>query len=73
MAHSIKQCFHAVGKGTLYTGQIKNMSNNRFFVPAIFVQCVTPSKNHPHPDVMLDIEKTGCTVQYANRISEYNF
>ncbi|RZN51508.1 hypothetical protein [Escherichia sp. E13S3] len=47
--------------------------NANLFVPAIFVQCVTPSKNHPHPDVTLDIEKTGCTVQYANRISEYNF
>ncbi|HGC1867776.1 TPA: hypothetical protein ACIX5I_005372, partial [Escherichia coli] len=39
--------------------------NASLFVPAIFVQCVTPSKNHPHPDVTLDIEKTGCTVQYA--------
>ncbi|MBU3120042.1 hypothetical protein KPE71_07165 [Acinetobacter soli] len=43
--------------------------NTAKFIPAIFIQCVTPTKNHPHSNVTADLVNFGARVYEANRKS----
>ena len=47
--------------------------NTAKFIPARFVQCVTPTKNHPHLNVTADLVNFGGIVYEADRKSAVNY
>lgn len=49
------------------------LGNTAKFLPAKFVQCATPTKNHPHINVITDLINYKGTVYNANRKLPVNY